>query len=142
MSKSNKVRYKSLGNQFPTITMTGKVVLRELDKEGQEIKTVNEKGDLRIHLSTDSMTYNLHLGDYEAMGLEGYLKASVWDGKDWKPLSLEEFFLDREHYYGKRERPIDTCRICVPELEKAKGTVLARTYREHYRIATPGDNAM
>lgn len=139
MSKSNKVRYKSQGNQFPTITLTGVVRLRERDEDGNEIKTVNEKGDLQIYLSTDSMAYNLNIGNYEAMGLEGYLKAAVWDGRGWKPVSLEEFFPGREYYFGKRERPIDTYNMCLPELLKTKGIVLARTYREHYRIATPGD---
>lgn len=139
MSKKNKIRYKSQGNQFPAITMTGKVSLRQFDENGEEIVTANEKGDLQIFLSTDSMAYNIHKGDYEAVGLEGYLKANVFDGKGWKPLSLEEFFPDREHYFGKRERPIDTYNMCLPVLQNTKGTVLSRTYREHYRVAAPGD---
>ena len=139
MAKKNKLRYKSQGNQFPTITMTGKVSLRELDEDAKEIITENEKGDLQIYLSTDSVVYNNHIGDYESIGLEGYLKAHVWDGKDWKPLSLEEFFPGREHYFSKRDRPIDTYNMCLPILKATKDTVLVRTYREHYRVATPGD---
>ncbi len=141
MSKKNKIRYASKGNQFPTLTLTGTVVLREFDEYGQEIMGTPAKGDMQIYLSTDSMAYNEHIGDYEAIGLEGYLKAAVFDGKGWKPLSLEEFFPKREYYFGKRERPIDTYNMCLPALLKTKGTVLARTYREHYRIATPGDLA-
>ncbi len=147
MSKRNKLRYKSRGNQFPTLTLTGKVSLRDLEQEEvqepAEItaeKDPNAKGDLKIFLSTDSLVYNSHVGNYEATGLEGYLKASVFDGKGWKPLSLEEFFPKREHYFGKRERPIDTYNFCLNILEAAKGTILARTYREHYRVNTPGDD--
>jgi hypothetical protein len=139
MSKGNKLRYKSKGNQFPAITMTGNVCLREFDEYGEEIIASAEKGDLQIFLSTDSLVFNEHKGDYEAIGLEGYLKANVYDGKGWKPLSLEEFFPDREHYFSKRERPIDTYHMCLPAFRKTKGIVLSRTYREHYRMAAPGD---
>lgn len=139
MSKKNKLRYKSQGNQFPTIAMTGNVYLRRFDEYGEEIITENEKGDMQIFLSTDSLVYNEHIGDYESIGLEGYLKASVWDGKGWKPLSLEEFFPKRDHYFGKRERPVDTYNMCLPVLKDTKGTILSRTYREHYRVSTPGD---
>lgn len=140
MTKRNKLRYKSQGNTFPTITMTGNISLRLFDEEGNEIMETPEKGDLQIFLSTDSHVIPEARGDYESIGLEGYLKANVFDGKGWKPLSLEEFFPDREHYFSKRERPIDTYHMCLPRLETTGGTVLARTYREHYRIATPGDS--
>lgn len=135
MSKSNKVRYKSRGNQFPTITMTGKVTTRTYEEEAQSY----EKGDLQVFLSTDSLPYNIHMGNFEAIGYEGYLKADVFDGKDWKPVSLEEFFPQREHYFGKRERPIDTYNMCLSVFENMKGIVLVRTYREHYRVSAPGD---
>jgi hypothetical protein len=136
MSKSNKVRYKSRGNQFPAITMTGKAHLRNSDVEQDG---VYEKGDVQVYLSTDSLPYNIHAGDFEAIGYEGYLKANVFDGKGWKPLSLEEFFPGREHYFGKRERPIDTYHLCLPVFENMKGVVIVRTYREHYRVSAPGD---
>ncbi|HEU5046388.1 MAG TPA: hypothetical protein VFT64_00940 [Rickettsiales bacterium] len=139
MTKRNKLRYKSQGNTFPTITMTGTVLLRMFDDEGQEVAGDYVKGDLQIFLSTDSQVIPEARGDYQSIGLEGYLKANVFDGKGWKPLSLEEFFPGREHYFSKRERPIDTYHMCLPILEATQGTVLARTYREHYRIATPGD---
>lgn len=137
MSKANRIRYKSRGNQFPTITMTGNISMRP--PEG-EVDIPHAKGDLQIYLSTDSRKYNPHVGDFEAIGFEGYLKAEIFDGKGWKPLSLEEFFPHRDHYFGKRERPLDTYNMCLPTLQNAKGTVLSRTYREHYRISTPGDS--
>ena len=129
MSKRNKLRYQSRGNQYPAITMTGRVFLRHRDEE--ELAKAG-KGDLQVFLSTDALLGNIHIGDYEAMGLEGYLKADVHDGKDWKPMSLEEFFPGREYYFGKRERPIDVYLLCLATLQKHKGTALMRTYREHY----------
>ncbi len=129
MSKRNKLRYQSRGNPYPPIIMTGTVLLRHQDEEAiaQAVR-----GDLQIFLSTDSIARNLHVGNYEAVGFEGYLKADVFDGKGWRPLSLEEFFSHREYYFGKRDRPIDTYLLCLPLLQAAQGTELLRTYREHY----------
>ena len=131
MAKRNKLRYQSQGNQYPTITLMGTIFLRHLEEDA--IATA-AKGDILVYLSTDSLAYNTHVGDYEAMGYEGYLKADVFDGKRWKPMSLEEVFPKREHYFGKRERPIDTFNLCLSTLQSLQGTVLIRTYREHYRI--------
>lgn len=131
MSKKNKVRYASKGNVYPRIALTGKVFLRFRD---EEILAEAVKGDLEVFLSTDSFKFNIHIGDYDAMGLEGYLKANVFDGKGWKPVSIEEFFPHREHYFGKRERPSDTFAVCEPILKACVGTLLRRTYREHYVV--------
>ena len=135
MTKKNKMRYKSDGNTFPNITLTGKVSLRHIEDE-----ITPQKGDLQVYLSTDSLVYNEQIGDYESIGLDGYLKAVVHDGKGWKPISIEEFFPDREYYFGKRERPIDTYNMCLPTFQQLQGVVLSRTYREHYRVAAPGDS--
>jgi hypothetical protein len=135
MGKKNKVRYHSHGNPFPKLTMTGKLFLRHRD---EEVMAAAEKGDLQVYISTDSLLGGRR-GDYDAMGHEGYLKADVFDGKGWKPLSLEEFFSDREYYFGKRERPSDTYALCHPILVKAAGTLLMRTYREHYVKAPPSE---
>lgn len=136
MTKKNKLRYTSKGNQFPRITLTGKLFLRHRDEEiiGEAVK-----GDLEIYLSTDTFKFNIQIGDYEAMGLEGYLKANVFDGKGWKPISLEEFFPGREQYFGKREQPIDTFALCEPILSGFSGRSLMRTYREHY-VLEPEEN--
>jgi|GEM_PF-718518 len=168
MTKHNKLRYQSKGNVFPSILLSGKVHLREAEKkpviqadyeydyEEEEEETAEtedtfpeipepkpeiilQKGDIQIFLSTDNQVYNANVGDFSYIGLEGYLKANVFDGKGWKPLSLEEFFPDREHYFSKRERPLDTFLFCLPTLENSKGIEIVRTYREHYRIKTPGD---
>ncbi len=133
MSKRNKVRYNSKGNPWPRIPLTGRIFLRHRDVD---IKGEAVKGDLEVFLSTDSFKFNIHIGDYEAMGLEGYLKADVFDGKGWKPVSIEEFFEHREHYFGKRERPCDTFFVCEPILKACAGTELMRTYREHYVVAS------
>ena len=133
MTKRNKMRYKTKGNQFPRIVLTGKLYLRHRDVEimGEAVK-----GDMEVFLNTDVFKFNIHIGDYEAMGLEGYLKANVSDGKGWKPMSLEELFDDRQHYFGKRERPIDTFTVCAPILSSFAGRELLRTYREHYVLAS------
>jgi hypothetical protein len=109
--------------------MTGKIFLRHIDEETIPAAV---KGDLQVYLSTDSITYNTHVGNYEAMGFEGYLKADIYDGKGWKPMSLEEFFPGREYYFGKRERPLDVVQLCMVILQRAQGSQLMRTYREHY----------
>lgn len=132
MTRKNKQRYTSKGNQWPLITLTGRIFLRHRD---DEILPEAVKGDVQVYLSTDAFKFNLHIGDYEAMGLEGYLKADVFEGKGWKPLSLEEMFEHREHYFGKRERPLDTFLLCEPILKSKRGTLLMRTYREHYVVA-------
>jgi hypothetical protein len=128
MSRKNKVRYRSKGNQYPVLILTGHILVRHRDEE--EMALV-QRGDLQLYLSTDGLPGSEH-GDYDAMGHEGYLKADVFDGKGWKPLSLEEFFPGREYYFGKRERPLDTCHFCMPMLKAAAGATLMRTYREHY----------
>lgn len=132
MTKKNKLRYTSKGNQWPLIEITGRVFLRHRDDEilGEAVK-----GDLQVFLSTDAFKFNLQIGDYEAMGLEGYLKADVFDGKAWCPLSIEEFFERREYYFGKREKPQDTFNLCEPIFKALAGTKLMRTYREHYVVA-------
>lgn len=132
MTKKNKLRYTSKGNQWPLIEISGRVFLRHRD---DELLSEAVKGDMQVYLSTDSFKFNLHIGDYEAMGLEGYLKADVFDGRGWKPMSLEEFFSHREQYFGKRERPCDAFAICEPILKAHMGTKLMRTYREHYVVA-------
>ncbi|MEI7669316.1 MAG: hypothetical protein WCJ33_04475 [Pseudomonadota bacterium] len=157
MTKYNKLRYKSKGNQFPTLFLTGKVEPRKIgnnfseedyDDENEDLdvklpekEIPPEKGDIQIFLSTDSVSYNPNVGNFESVGLDGYLKANVFDGKGWKPLSLEEFFPRREHYFGKRERPLETYTLCFPTFQSFKGTEIVRTYREHYRIKTPGDES-
>lgn len=133
MGKKNKLRYQSKGNTFPTLVMTGKTFLRHRDEEAI---IGAQKGDVQVYLSTDILLGS-RIGDYDAMGHEGYLKADVFDGKGWKPFSLEEFFRGREYYFGKRERPSDTCAVCWNTFTSAEGIVLMRTYREHYVRAEP-----
>lgn len=128
MSRKNKIRYHSKGNTYPAIALTGRVLLRHQDEEAIAGAS---RGDMQIYLSTDALLGGRQ-GDYDAMGFEGYLKAEVFDGKGWRPLSLEEFFPGRDHYFGKRERPSDTFRFCLKKLQSLSGVQLMRTYREHY----------
>ena len=136
MGKKNKLRYQSKGNQYPTIALTGAVHVRNWDADAILAAV---KGDLQLFPSTDALLGSL-MRNYGTMGHEGYVKADVFDGKGWKPISLEEFFPGRDYYFGKRERPSDTLRLCVESLKKAAGTELMRTYREHY-VKLPEGNA-
>lgn len=128
MGKRNKIRYTSKGNPFPPIILTGRVAIKYRETQSPE------KGDLRLYMNTDSNAA-IEPGLYENIGLDGYLKAEVWDGKGWCPVSLEEFFTDREYYFSKYDRPIDTMAVCLPILLPFAGRSLLRTYREHYVLS-------
>ncbi len=68
-----------------------------------------------LYLNTDS-NKAIEPGAYDCIGIDGYLKADVFDGKGWKPMSLEEFFEHREYYFSKHEMPMDTIAVCKPLL--------------------------
>ena len=130
MPKRRKVRYTSKGNPFPTFTTTGRVYLKH---EEDKAIAAAEKGDIYLYMHLERADRGEIEPDYYAIGDAGYLKAMVHDGRGWKPLLTDIFFPQREHRFGKRERPIDTCDVCRELLETHQGTVLERTYREHYR---------
>jgi hypothetical protein len=128
MGKRNKIRYHSHGNPYPKLALSGNVYVKYADEDAL---AQAKAGDLMLFLNSDS-NRGIEPGQYDCIGLEGYLKADVHDGRGFKPLSLEEFFTDREYYYGKREMPQDTIAVCRPILQRFKGRTLLRKYREHY----------
>ena len=75
-----------------------------------------------------------HLGEYERTGLSGYFKVDIFDGKEWRPVILNEIFNDKEHHFNRRDRPLDTYLLCKEKLEKLRDKNLQRTYREHYEL--------
>lgn len=135
-SKANKStprlkRYRTEGNQFPKLPLTGRVLLRYRDEEMDL-----QPGDLRFYVhEVLSGGPPLAHGDYESLGRSGYIKAEVYDGREWRLLVMDDFFEDRLHHFGKRERPIDTYGLCRERMESLGGTALQRIYREHYERA-------
>ena len=142
MSKSRLKRYQSLGNQYPRLTLTGRHYLKYRDdgEGGSVLAVAPEAGDVRFYLHDDLAGSGRMRGDYEGLGVAGYLKLEVHNGKDWCLLRMDDFFPDRAHHFSKKERPIDTHAICVPRMEEAKGVKLLRTYREHYSREDSDEN--
>lgn len=128
MGKRKKT-YQSKGTPAPSLQLSGRVMLKF---EDEEALLTPEKGDVMVFLSTDSDPKSAFMGAYYDTGYAGFLKTDVWDGKKWTPLDIQDFFPDREHYFRKSERPIDTYGLCKPLLEAHAGAALTRTYREHY----------
>ena len=124
-----KLTYQSKGNQFPKILLTGKIFIKDIDDEVEGVVPV--KGDLLLFLKFDLQAH-FDTCDYERLGRAGYVKADIYDGFKFTPLSLEEFFEHREYYFSKKERPLDTTHLCRELLEKFKGRSTLRKYREHY----------
>ncbi len=135
-TKANKTtprlkRYRTEGNTFPRLPLSGRVLLRDRDEE-----TGLEPGDLRFYVH-DVLSGGppLARGDYESLGRSGYIKAEVYDGREWRLLVMDDFFEDRLHHFNKRERPIDTYTLCKERMEQQAGVALQRIYREHYERA-------
>ena len=78
---------------------------------------------------------------YHQNGHRGYLRAHVYDGKNWGNLNSNEIFQDKENNFSKTELAIDTAQICITSIASLAGTALYRTYRDHYTIYqyTPGE---
>lgn len=128
-TKHNKKRYQSTPKPTKLLTLTGVVFLMYREEE------IDPKpGDLILFPSCDEL-HTLRMGDYGNTGVSGYFKADIYDGKDWCPLLINDFFPDREHHFSKYERPIDTFALCEEKFIACKGTQVKRTYREHYTLA-------
>lgn len=128
--KRNKIRYQSKPKERKPIVMTGLVLLQFRDDEAAEQAV---RGDLLIYPQNDALQ-TTRMGEYEGTGFSGYFKIDVCDGKSWCPVVLNEVFPDREHHFGKSDRPIDVYALCLPLLVAMKGRNLLRIYREHYEL--------
>lgn len=131
--KRNKIRYQSKVQEKILITLTGKVYLR-YDEEDELAMQSAAKGDLLAYPQNTALN-STRCGDYGSTGFSGYFKLDVFDGKNWQPLILNEFFLHNENHFSKSECPIDTYDYCVEILQGFIGKSVQRTYREHYELA-------
>lgn len=129
MGHKRKLRYQSKGNQYPTLQLTGRSCLLH---EEQTYPEALEKGDTLFYLHGDSLGRDRDNPQYERSGGSGYLKAMVYDGKDWQHMLMDELFAQGEHRYAKTERPRDVFTRCQELIGQYAGTVLQRKYRQHY----------
>jgi hypothetical protein len=134
MGNKRKLTYQSKGNQFPTLTLTGKTYL--LHYVEAELEELN-KGDVLFYLHGDTSSRERDNPMYDQTGGAGYLKAMVYDGKEWQFMLMDDIFAGREHHYAKTERPLDTYAVCEEVIAKAGGTVMQRKYRQHYEPLPP-----
>lgn len=117
-----------MNNDYKTLKATGKVYIKDFN-DNIQLST----GDMRIYMNIDK---NLLSEDkYHSIGVSGYFKGEIYDGKFWKLIDMEEFFDDREYKFSKQEMPIDTANLCVDILSNKSSEInLYRTYRGHYTI--------
>ncbi len=130
MGHKRKLRYQSKGNQYPTLELTGRSYL--LHEESTYHDDGLQKGDVLFYLHGDTAGRERDDPKYDLTGGAGYLKAMVYDGKDWQFMLMDDIFAGREHHYAKTERPLDTFSVCKEIILASKGTVMQRKYRQHY----------
>lgn len=130
MGKKNKIRYTTKDKPKQLIVLTGAVGLQFVDGE---LLATPQKGDLALFPKCDAWHVEEDV-QYQSTGFSGYFKVDVWDGKKWCPVILSELFPRREHYFSKKELPIDCYALCRELLLAYQGKVLTRTYREHYEL--------
>ena len=109
------------------ITLTGSVKIKYIDDLDQAVI-----GDIMLVLNDDATT--AFPGDYDNLVVSGYVKARVFDQKEWQLLDITEFCTNREHKFAKKQRPIDSVILCQSIIEKYKGTTIYKTYRGHFTI--------
>jgi hypothetical protein len=113
-----------------SLIMSGNVYLKYEDDEALESP---EKGDLYLYLNTENTDKTPIKGDYFRTGYAGYFKAEIFDGKEWQLITVTDFCEDKEHYFHKSERSIDTYHLCSEILRSAEGTEVFKGYRGgHY----------
>jgi hypothetical protein len=138
MASKRKLRYQSKGNQYPTLQLTGRSFLLHF----QEAEAANLlKGDALFYLHGDSAGRERDNPLYEEVGGAGYLKAMVYDGKEWQFLLMDDIFAGREHHYAKKERPLDRFFLCEEVIAKNAGLQLQRKYRQHYEPLPADEDA-
>ena len=111
-----------------TIILSGIVYL---EIEDEEKILAAQKGDIQLKMEIDAQNYE-NIGNYRVSGFKGYFRLNVYDGRDWFHLSSPEFFEAKENNFSKNEYPYDCFLYCHRFLEKFKGDVLYKSYRDHY----------
>ncbi len=129
MGQRRKKRYRSKPNPWPKIIMTGRAGLKYWEEYSLEKL---EAGDLQFFMFTCTMGREEEEPGYDHIGGSGYIKARVYDGKEWQVLIMDDLFPDRVHHFSKKEMPLDTFILCREAVEKLAGTKLQREYRMHY----------
>lgn len=131
MAKKNKKRYQSKGNPYPPFPITGRSFLLHYHESYQDSL---KKGDMLFYMFSDTTRRNEEEPLYEYIGGAGYLKAKIYDGKEWQLIVMEELLPGKEHHFSKKERPLDTYEICREAIAALEGRLVQRGYRQHYHL--------
>lgn len=137
MGNRRKKRYQSKGNIYPPLVITGRCFLRHHEESYLDEL---QPGDMQFFLASDTSRRDSDDPYYDMIGGSGYLKAEIYDGKNWQFLVMDDFFAGKEHHFGKKERPLDTYFICEEVVRELAGTPTYRTYRSHYMRGEPDQN--
>lgn len=89
-------------------------------------------GDIYLYLNDEEALYPIIQSGYQSKGLKGYFKAKIYDGRNWCLLDTLDFFEDRVHQFSKTDICFYTFEICKERLEREEGTIVYRSYRDHY----------
>ena len=89
-------------------------------------------GDIYLYLNDEAELYAILMNNYQIKGYKGYFKLKVYDGRAWCLLNSLDFFEDRLNQFSKNEICFYTFNLCQEKLIDAVGTLVYRTYREHY----------
>lgn len=129
MGHRRKKRYQSKPNPYPTLTLTGNSCLKDWEDGAIEQP---QPGDIQFYLYTCTLGRCEDDPGYDHIGGSGYLKARVWDGREWQLLVMDTLFADKPHHFSRTEMPYDTYLICHDRAKELVGRVLERSYRSHY----------
>lgn len=110
-----------------SLTLSGNIYLLNHD---ESTSITLQKGDLRCYLSTDCKSDTK--SRYQQKGQKGFFKAEIYDGREWHLIDTIDFFECKENYYSKNEIPIHTYTLCKEIFLAKSGTILYKTYRNHY----------
>jgi len=121
-----------------SLTLSGNVYLNHYHEE--EL-SAPQMGDVYLFLNDENELYNILIHNYQIKGYKGYFKAKVFDGRSWCLLDSLDFFEDRLHQFNKNEICFYTFELCQERLSKEAGTIVYRSYREHYttKLHQPGE---
>ncbi len=112
-----------------SITLSGRVSL--LHHHEEEVN--NPKlGDVYLYLNDEKELFPIIANDYKIKGYKGYFKAKVYDGHSWGLLNNLDFFEDRINQFSKKDVCFYNFAICQERMSSFAGTIVYRTYREHY----------
>ncbi len=112
-----------------SITLSGEVYLLHQNEE----EIANAKiGDVYLYLHDEKELFPIVMNEYKIKGYKGYFKAQVYDGHAWGLLNNVDFFEDRINQFSRTEVCFYNFILCKERLESFAGTIVYRTYREHY----------